>query len=438
MSQKYYFVCRNCGHKIDSFKQWFKLGQKCPECGKNFVDTKYNTSIDKLKELIFTKQEVKSLWHYLDFLPLDDAKNIVSAGEGVPQINRWEFLEEVAQKEFSTNCKVYVMRHNTGNATRTFKDIAGTLAASVLKECGINEYAVASTGNTANAFSHYLAMAGISLYVFMPEDAVKENIASVSSYGQKAVICKGDYAFAKKIAGEFTAKNNILMTIGNTDPLRVEAKKTWVYEWLRQVHETPTVYFQALSGGTGPIAVEKAFDEIEPLNIIFRRPRYISVQPSLCDPMTQAWEKAKANKFPEGWQNDYPKFQNPKTKVQTLATGVPGTYPIIADITKRTHGEIISFDESRLVDIARLITFKTGEKIGPASAVAMGGFFDALKKGLIANGEIVMINMGEGIDRASFFLQEYVYNEDRVSSADEIRTFNRQQLEFRLWRKILE
>ena len=63
----------------------------------------------------------------------------------------------------------------------------------------------------------------------MPEDAVQENIASVSSYGQKAVICKGDYAFAKKIAGEFTAKNNILMTIGNTYPLRVEAKKTWVY-----------------------------------------------------------------------------------------------------------------------------------------------------------------------------------------------------------------
>lgn len=438
MSQKYYFVCRNCGHKINSFDEWFKLGQKCPECGKNFVDTKYTADLGKLKDLCFTRNEVKSLWHYFDFLPLDKKENIVSAGEGVPQINRWDFLEEFARKEYNTDCKVYVMRHNTGNATRTFKDIAGTLAASVLKECGINEYAVASTGNTANAFSHYLAMAGISLYVFMPEDAVKENIASVSSYGQKAVICKGDYAFAKKIAGEFTAKNNILMTIGNTDPLRVEAKKTWVYEWLRQVGETPTVYFQALSGGTGPIAVEKAFDEIEPLGLVSKRPRYISVQPSLCDPMTQAWEKAKANKFPEGWQNDFPKILNPKTKVQTLATGVPGTYPIIADITKRSGGEIISFNEDRLVDVARLITFKTGEKIGPASAVGMGGFFDALKKGLVRNGDVVMINMGEGVDRASFFLQEYVYNEDRVSAADEIKPFSRKELEFRLWRNILK
>ncbi|MBR2888295.1 MAG: pyridoxal-phosphate dependent enzyme, partial [Bacteroidales bacterium] len=213
MSQKYFFVCRNCGHRIESFDEWFRLGQKCPECGKNFIDTKYTTDLDKLKKLFQTKEDVKSLWHYFDFLPLNHKENIVSAGEEVPQIDRWQFLEEVASKEFNTKCKVYAMRHNTGNATRTFKDIAGTLAASVLKECGINEYAVASTGNTANAFSHYLAMAGISLYVFMPEDAVKENIASVSSYGQKAVICKGDYAFAKKIAGEFTAKHNILMTI---------------------------------------------------------------------------------------------------------------------------------------------------------------------------------------------------------------------------------
>ena len=439
MSQKYYFVCRNCGHKINSFEEWFKLGQKCPECGKNFVDTKYNADLKHLyNDLIKTKDEVKSLWHYFDFLPLDNKENIVSAGEGVPQIDRWQFLEEFARKEYGTNCKVYVMRHNTGNATRTFKDIAGTLAASVLKECGINQYAVASTGNTANAFSHYLAKAGISLYVFMPEDAVKENIASVSAYGQKAVICKGDYAFAKKVAGEFTAKNNILMTIGNTDPLRVEAKKTWVYEWLRNIGETPTVYIQALSGGTGPIAVEKAFDEIEPLGIVSKRPRYISVQPSLCDPMTQAWEKAKAQNFPQGWQNDFPKILNPKTKVQTLDTGVPGTYPIIADLTKKSNGEIITFDESKLVDVARLITFKTQEKIGPASAVGMGGFFESLKKGLIHDGEIVMINMGEGIDRAAIFLQEYVFNEDRVSSSDEIKPFDRKDLEFRLWRNILK
>lgn len=437
MSSKYYFVCKNCGHKIDDFDQWFKLGQKCPECGKNFVETKYNTDPKKLKDLIFSKSEVKSLWHYFDFLPLNDKNNIVSAGEGVSPINRWDFLENFAKNQYGKNLKVYVMRHNFNDATRTFKDIAGTLGASVLKENGIKEYAVASTGNTANAFSHYLAKAGINLYVFMPQDAVKENIASVSSYGQKAVICKGDYAFAKKVAADFTSKNNILMTIGNTDPLRIESKKTWVYEWLRLTGEIPTVYIQALSGGTGPIAVEKALDELEPLGYT-TRPRYISVQPSLCDPMTQAWEKAKANNFPEGWQNDYPKIDNPQTKIQTLATGIPGTYPLIAEITKKSNGEIIRFDESKIADVARLVAYKTLEKIGPASAIGLGGFFESLKKGLLKDGDVVMLNLGEGIERAPFFMSELAYNADTVDSADQIVPFKREELESKLWDAILK
>jgi len=437
MAKKYYFVCKSCGHRIESFKEWFQHGQKCPECGKNFVDTKYTASSEKLKDLIFNAKDVKNLWHYFDFLPLDDAKNIVSAGEGVSPVSRWDFLEEVAKKEFGKTLKVYVMRHNFNDGTRTFKDIAGTLAASVLKENGVTDYAVASTGNTANAFSHYLAKAGINLYVFMPQDAVKENIASVSAYGQKAVICKGDYAFAKKIAGEFTAKNNILMTIGNTDPLRVESKKTWVYEWLRLTGELPTVYIQALSGGTGPIAVEKAIHEVSQFGD-YKCPRFISVQPSLCDPMTQAWEKAKSQNFPEGWQHDFPKIQNPKTKVQTLATGVPGTYPIIADLTKNSGGEIITFDETKSADVARLVAFKTLEKIGPASAIGLGGYFESLKKGLLKDGDVVMINLGEGLERASFFLSELAYNFDTVSSADEIKPFSRKDLEFKLWRDILK
>jgi threonine synthase len=222
------------------------------------------------------------------------------------------------------------------------------------------------------------------------------------------------------------------MTIGNTDPIRVEAKKTWVYEWLRLIGKIPTAYIQALSGGTGPIAVEKGLDEVEAIGVK-TRPRYISVQPSLCDPMTRAWEKAKANNFPEGWQQDFPKLQNPPTKVQTLATGIPGTYPVIADITKKSGGEIISFDETKTGDVARLIAFKTQERIGPASAICMGGYFEALKKGLLKDGDVVMVNLGEGIERAPEFLSELVYNEDRVSSADEIKKFDRAALEEKLW-----
>ncbi|MBQ5453247.1 MAG: hypothetical protein IIT56_09665, partial [Bacteroidales bacterium] len=67
-----------------------------------------------------------------------------------------------------------------------------------------------------------------------------------------------------------------------------------------------------------------------------------------------------------------------------------------------------------------------------------GGYFESLKKGLLKDGDVVMINLGEGLERASFFLSELAYNFDTVSSADEIKPFSRKDLEFKLWRDILK
>ena len=103
----------------------------------------------------------------------------------------------------------------------------------------------------------YLSMAGVNCSVFMPEDALKASEATISSYGQQVFRVMGDYAKAKEIAAGYAAAHNIPISAGNIDPIRVEAKKTMVFEWLRQIDRIPDVYIQAVSGGTGPIAVDK-------------------------------------------------------------------------------------------------------------------------------------------------------------------------------------
>ncbi len=437
MQQKFYFVCKKCKNIIAGFEMWFEHGQKCPKCGSNWVETIYNQDKDLLKSLIYDKSNVKNLWHYFDFLPLNDKSNIVTTDEGTAPVQQWEFLEKFAKDRYNVNCKIYVFRNDVNTGTGTFKDIAGTLAASVLKEHGIKEYVVASTGNTANAFAHYLAAAGIMLYVFMPHDALKANEAEVNSYGQKCFKVQGDYHFAKKVAAEFAKKHNILISGGNIDPLRVESKKTWVFEWLRQMSDFPTVYFQALSGGTGPIAIEKAIEELQKYGIDRKVPRFISVQPDKCAPMAHAWQKAKQNNFPNGWQHDYPIYENPITSVPTLATGNPGNYPIIADLTRKTDGDIIIFEEDKLIDLARLIAFETTVRIGPASAVTIGGFFEALKKGLIYENDVVMLNIGEGVRRAPDFMEQMIYTTENVSNIEQCRRVDRNDVKKQLWDKII-
>ncbi|MBU0766159.1 MAG: pyridoxal-phosphate dependent enzyme [Bacteroidetes bacterium] len=439
MENKFHLRCRQCNRIINNFREWFAGAQKCPECGNKWVNVGYSGDYKRLKELISdSADKAENMFHYFDFLPLNDKKNIITEGEGVIPVDRWEFLEEFAFKKYGLRVKVLAYRNDNNYGTGTFKDAAAALVASVLKENGVKQYAVASTGNVANAFAHYLALAGISLTVFVPQDALVANEAGVGSYGQRVYRVRGDYHKSKMIAAEYSKKYGILLSGGNTDPMRVEAKKTMVFEWLRLLGYLPDVYIQALSGGTGPIAIEKGCDDIEHLGLFTKRPRYILVQPDKCDPMTVAWNKARSKGFPEGWESDYPVLENPETLIPTLATGNPITYPIIATIVHRSGGEIISFHEEDCPDVARLIAYETTVKIGPAAAIAIGGFFDALRMKQIREGESVMINVGEGARRAPELLGAMTYTTQWIDSVDETQPTDRAEFRNQLWKKFEE
>ncbi len=435
--KKFYFSCSKCKHEISNFSEWFASNQKCPKCGSNRVHTIYTADNNKLVDLIKSNEKPESLWYYFDFLPLNNTENITTRGEGILPIDRWEFLENYAKEKYNIDCEVLAYRNDLSHATGTFKDKGAAMAASVLKEEGMDQYVVVSTGNTATAFSHYMAAAGISVSVFIPQDALMQNETEIGSYGQRVFRVLGDYSKAKEIAAQFAQKYNIQITGGNFDPLRVEAKKTMVFEWLRKLGKMPEVYIQALSGGTGPFAIEKAYHDLEGTGLVDKLPRFILVQPDRCAPMTHAWEKAKANNFPKGYETDYPIYENPETAIPTLATGHPKTYPAMAPLVRKSEGEIISFAEDLSFEVARLIGYETTIRVGPASTIAIGGFFEALKKGLIKNGDSVMINMGEGVSRAIDLMNQMNYTTKEVSSIDECKPFDRAEYKSLVWKPFM-
>ncbi len=438
--KKYVIKCQSTGEVIGDFSDWFAMNQTCPD-GSKMVTVEYFEDLNELKNIINKKENYKypqSLWRYFKFLPLYNEKNIISLGEGAIPVNRWTFLEQMAKDAYGVNCKVFVYRNDENQGTGTFKDAAATMAASIMKEHGVKEYVIASTGNIATAYSRYLALAGVSLSVFIPENAQLTHQSEMGTYGQRVFKVKGDYAKAKQLAAEYAQKYNVLISLGNIDPIRVEAKRTMVFEWIRLMEEFPTVYIQALSGGTGPIAIKKGIEEIKDLGFVSKLPRFILAQPHRCNPMAQAWKKAQENNFPEGWLNDYPILKNPQTTIPTLSTGNPTTYPIIASIVKESGGEIISFNEDNAIDIARLATYETTVKVGPAATVALGGFFEALVDGHIKDGDVVLINIGEGAKRSPEFMEEVNYSTKIVSSIDECEKFNRTQYKDEIWKNVLD
>lgn len=402
MNNKYKLVCTKCGKVIEDFAQWFEMNQQC-DCGCKRADVVYTADYHKITELTKSEHQPQDFYHYFDFLPVMDKSNIVTFGEGAIPIEEWDFLEKFAKEKYGIDCKAMVYRNDLNGGTNTFKDIAASLAASVFKENGVKEFCVASTGNTATAYSRYLAKAGIKFTVFVPNDVCPDTVEAIRSYGQSVVISEGNYGAAKKEAADFHQKNHVLMSAGNIDPLRVEGKKTMVFEYLRQLGKMPDVYIQAVAGGTGPIALDKGVRDMQTTFPDVKLPRMLLIQQDTCDPMVQGWNNAVANNFPEGYENDYPVIANPKTMVSILSTGNPGMFPIVAPIVRKSGGTFLQVKESDLVDFGKLVKKERGIYLGPASIVCLAGFYKALECGQIRNGETVLLNTGEGAARAQFF-----------------------------------
>jgi threonine synthase len=217
--QKYFLQCKQCNQKINHFSKWFQHGQRCPACGSNMADIKYLPKLPDLYNSIYHKTDnFKGLWYYFDFLPLDSPENIITGGEGIVPIDRWPFIEAYAKDVFNIKCKVYAHRHDNNYATGTFKDLAGSVVASVLHENGIKNYVVASTGNIGVAYSRYLSAANITIYAFIPNNASKTQEAEISCFGQKVFRVNGDYHSAKELALEFAQQEKFLLAAGNFDP----------------------------------------------------------------------------------------------------------------------------------------------------------------------------------------------------------------------------
>lgn len=432
---KYYLKCVKCEYETPNFGVWFEQNQVCPKCGSKHSEVWYNSDYKELP--LIMKGLPTNFWQYFYYLPLNDRENIVTRNEGAIPVQRWEFLEDFAKEKYNLNVKVHAYRNDLNGGTGTFKDVAASLAASIFKEYGIDQYCVASTGNTATAYARYLAIANVNASIFIPNNALKASEAFINAYGQQVLRVNGDYAKAKEIAAEYSKKYNILTSTGNIDPIRVEAKKTMVFEWLRQLGKMPDVYIQAISGGTGPIAIDKGVREVNPIFPGLENPRFIMVQPDGCDPMVQAWEKSEKNKFPKGFENDYPIIDNPQTTVPTLATGNPATYPIIAKLVKNTNGTFLRINEDKLIDYAKLVAFERKVIMGPASTVCIAGFFEALKKGEIKDGETILLNTGEGVRRAPEFVEQMIYTTKNVDSVDNCRPHKISNYRKQLWDAVI-
>ena len=391
-SKTFGIQCRQCGHE----KKYDPSLPSCPDCDSSWQEATYDYTQARFawRSLLHTRGT--HLWRYHELLPLKSLDNVVSMGEGWTPLIKAENLGLMLGHP-----NIYIKDERQG-PTGSFKDRQAAVAVSAMKEAGIKEAVVASTGNVGIAYSAYCARAGIKLWVFVPSSVPPEKMREAAIYGSEVIKVAGTYDETKQIAAEFANSKNIFLDRGIKAMAAKEAMKTIAFEVSEQLGriksghdpyslhhprapwQAPDWYLQAVSGGMGPVGVIKGFEELHAMGLVDKVPKLGCFQVSGCAPMVHAFKKG-LDQAEDVW--------HPDTQIATLATGVPGqAYGVLKNIIDRYGGTMEAVTDAEAFRALKVVAQMDGISVEPATAVTFAGLINMVRQGIIKPHETVVIN----------------------------------------------
>ena len=378
--------CLDCGYETP----FSPLASACPRCGSEWREARYDYQTIAVSMPVHLSRRPFNLWRYTELLPVRNPTPVISMGEGgtplLPALNLGTMLGLE---------HLYIKDERQG-PTSSFKDRQAAVTIAALKEAGLTEMVVASTGNVAIAYAAYAARAGIKLWAFLTSSVPAEKMREVAIYGAQVVKVTGSYDQTKKVAAEFAHLRGLYLDKGARSIPTVEAMKTIAYEIVEQVTErygpprsgvlwrAPDWYIQAVSGGLGPLGMYKAFIELKEMGFIDRIPKMALIQAAGCAPMVHAWRADSDKATP---------VLLPRTHITTLATGDPGrTYTMLYHLLKAHGGVIEAVTDEEAFHAMHDLAKMEGLSVEPATGVAFAGLAKLVRQDVIQPHEIVVVN----------------------------------------------
>ena len=225
MPNSYELVCADCGHVSAPQSVTVLI---CPNCHGEWLEAAYDYAAigPRLRGMSAGGGDI---WRFRELLPLRDPANIVTLGEGGTPLIAAPNLGLMLGRPH-----LFVKDERQG-PTRSFKDRQAALAVSVMKENGLTQAVVASTGNVAIAYAAYCARAGIKLYAFLTSLVPAEKMRECSLYGAQVVKVTATYDRAKELAAQFAVQRGMYFDRGLRSIAAVESMKTMAYELAEQL-----------------------------------------------------------------------------------------------------------------------------------------------------------------------------------------------------------
>jgi threonine synthase len=410
--------CPVCHYREPLSREAIKHLVACPSCGGPWLDAHYNydalarddTAAGRWPRLLAARPF--TMWRYWDLLPLRDPANILTMGEGGTPLLHAANLGMMLGRP-----NIFVKDERQG-PTGSFKDRQASLAISVMKEQGITEAVVASTGNVAISYSAYSALAGIKLWAFLTSSVPADKMREVALYGSEVIKVTGTYDQTKTVAADFAKRKNLHLDRGLKSFAAKESMKTVAFEIAEQLgllgddvseggsiadhsgrrraiysplcdsrppcFHAPDWYIQAVSGGLGPIGAWKGFKELYDMGYIDRLPKLICVQASGCAPMVNSFNKGLAEAEP---------VTNPQTLITTVATGYPGlAYTYLRQVILEHGGHFVAVGDDEAFRAMHVMAKMDGISMEPAAGLAFAGLFKLVAANVIQPQDLIVVN----------------------------------------------
>jgi threonine synthase len=229
-----------------------------------------------------------TMWRYREMLPVGEGDEPVTLGEGATPLLP---LGHVAK---ALGLDAVYVKDEAQNPTGSFKARGMSVAVTVARRLGATALVAPSAGNAGGALAAYGARAALPVRVYVPRDTPALLVDEMEGYGAEVILVGGLIDDAGRIAAEYARGSGAFNVATFREPYRVEGKKTMGYELVEQLGDVPGTIIYPTGGGTGLVAMWKAFEELERIGWIgAARPVMISVQAEGCAPIVRAFQRGE-------------------------------------------------------------------------------------------------------------------------------------------------
>ena len=375
-----HYECSICGEEHSAEE----LQTVCRACGR-VLFARYD--LDRASaslSLDAVGGRVASMWRYAEVMPVNQDE-IVTLGEGYTPLLEAPRLAE------RLGLDTLLVKDEGGNPTGTFKARGMSVAVSIALARGVEELGVPTAGNAGSAAAAYGARAGLPVHVAMPSDTPRAMMDEVRAYGAELMLVDGTIADAGALIRERSASAGWFDVSTFKEPGRAEGKKTMGYELWEQLRgELPDVIIYPTGGGTGLVAMWKAFEELQAMDLVgSARPRMVAVQSEGCAPIVRAFD-AGADRA-EFWDD-----------AATLAPGirVPGPFAddLILTALRESDGVAVAVPDEEIVNGVRALATIEGIDACPEGGATLAALRRLVHDGAIDRDErVVLFNTGTGL-----------------------------------------